>query len=59
MMEQAQDAWQAWKSVQDQPDTLMAKDAQFITCSAENLTGISDHSVDVVTAATVGISSVH
>lgn len=59
MIREAQGAWQAWKKMQQQDnskDRLIAEEANFSLSSAEDLKGIADSSVDLVTAATVSSS---
>ena len=51
MIGQAEQAWKAWKESQQNKESIQAKDAKFIQCSAENLDGIKDESVDLITAA--------
>lgn len=51
MIGQAEQAWQAWKEDQQSKDKLKATDAKFIQSSAENLEGIADESIDLITAA--------
>lgn len=56
MVAQADDAWTAWKSVQESPSQLKTQDATFQVASAEELQPIADTSVDLITAATVRFS---
>ncbi|PWN35539.1 S-adenosyl-L-methionine-dependent methyltransferase [Meira miltonrushii] len=51
MIGQAEQAWQAWKEDQHDKNKIQAKDAKFIQGSAENLEGIADESIDLITAA--------
>lgn len=52
MIDEAQGAWQAWKEMQPDQSQLQATQATFSIASAEELEGIPDNSVDLITAAT-------
>jgi SAM-dependent methyltransferase len=57
MLAEAQGAWEGWKKLQDGTKPLVANQADFKMLGAENLNGIQDESVDLITAATVSIPS--
>lgn len=54
MLAQGQGAWNAYKKSELRDDKKAAEaQVEFVTSSAEDLKGVADQSVDLITAATV------